>query len=287
MGTGGGPPNPGSGRAPAFEFSADEPASFQCRLDAGDWAACSSPQAYEQLADGEHAFAVRATDRAGNLGAAASYGWTVDTVGPAVTIDGAPSNPSNDRAPSFEFSAGEPASFQCRLDAGDWAACTSPQGYAELSDGAHSFAVRATDRAGNLGAAASYSWTVDTVAPTTTIDDAPPNPSSDRSPVFEFSADEPASFECRLDVDEWGSCSNPEGLTDGEHSFAVRATDRAGNLGGAASYSWTVDTVAPAVTIDDGPPALGNSTAASFEFGADEPANFQCRLDAGDWAACT
>jgi CSLREA domain-containing protein len=283
------PADPTNSGSASFGFSAGEQATFECRLDAGDWAACTSPHALSHLGDGAHSFAVRATDAAGNQGTPASYSWTVDTVAPKAAIDSKPADPSNDRAPSFEFSADEDATFECKLDAAAWAACTSPQGLSLLGDGAHSFHLRATDRAGNQGGAVSYGWTVDTVAPTATIDVGPADPSNDRGPSFEFSAGETATFECKLDAGEWGACTSPHALSelgDGAHSFAVRATDTAGNQGGAASYGWTVDTVAPTTSIDATPSDPSNSSSATFEFSAGEEATFECRLDAGVWERC-
>ncbi len=50
-----------------FSFSASEGGStFACRLDAGAWIPCSSPRAYPSVGLGQHVFAVRATDGAGN-----------------------------------------------------------------------------------------------------------------------------------------------------------------------------------------------------------------------------
>ena len=258
-------------------------------MDAGDWAACTSPRDYTDLTDGEHTFRVRAIDLAGNLGPEAAYTWTIDTVAPNSTIDSAPSDPSDDRAPSFEFSASEAAGFECRLDGGDWGACTSPHGYVDLADGEHSFDVRATDPAGNAGPAAAHSWTVDTVAPDTTIASGPPELTNSTTASFEFGADEAAEFECRLDAGDWASCSSPHAYTDlgdGSQTFQARATDGAGNVGGAATHAWTVDTVAPNTTIDAAPSNPSNDRAPSFAFRADEAAGFECRLDGGDWAAC-
>ena len=37
-----------------FTFTSPEDGGFQCRLDGDEWSACSSPQAYDGLADGPH-----------------------------------------------------------------------------------------------------------------------------------------------------------------------------------------------------------------------------------------
>ena len=111
----------------------------------------------------------------------------------SATITQKPSDPSNDSSPPFAFSAGEPAQFQCKLDAAVFAACGSPKNYSGLGDGLHTFVVRATDSAGNVGPEASYQWTVDTVGPTTSITQKPGNPSNDSSPTFAFTASEPGA----------------------------------------------------------------------------------------------
>src|SRR5204863_1175129 len=119
--------------------------------DGGGFAPCSSPFTASGLADGSHTFQARATDRAGNRGSAFST-WTVDTVPPAVTISSGPADgsTSSNRNPSFGFSATEPASqFQCELDGGAFAPCSSPYKARRLGDGPHTFGVEATDPAGN------------------------------------------------------------------------------------------------------------------------------------------
>ena len=69
---------------------------------------------------------------------------------PDTQIDSGPTGPTNDPNPSFAFSSSEPNStFECRLDSGAWSACSSPKGFSNLTDGPHTFEVRATD-AGRL-----------------------------------------------------------------------------------------------------------------------------------------
>ncbi len=162
-------------------------ASFQCRLDSSEaaaWATCASPKSYSALADGSHTFEVRAIDQAGNADATpASFSWTVDTTAANTTITQNPAALVASGAAEFKFCGDDAggsgvASFQCRLDSSEaaaWATCASPKSYSALADGSHTFEVRAIDQAGNADATpASFSWTVDTTAPNTTIDPNPP-----------------------------------------------------------------------------------------------------------------
>src|SRR5205823_6328966 len=123
-----------------------------------------------------HTFTVTATDAAGNTGTASST-WTIDTSAPTVTITSTPSNPSNQTSASFSFNSEAGATLTCQLDGGTFTTCGSPAVYAGLTAASHTFAVRATDAAGNVGSA-TYTWTIDTSAPTVTITGSPPNVTS-------------------------------------------------------------------------------------------------------------
>ena len=92
--------------------------------------------------------------------------FTVDTTAPETTIDSGPS--------PFVFSSNDAgATFECKVDDGEFAACTSPDART-FTDGTHTFAVRAKDAAGNVDPTpASKTFTVDTTAPETTIDSGP------------------------------------------------------------------------------------------------------------------
>ena len=60
---------------------------------------------------------------------------------------------------------------------GSFSPCTSPQSYrGPLSTGNHTFQVTAKDTAGNTSSPASYTWTIDTTAPTVTINQASGQP---------------------------------------------------------------------------------------------------------------
>ena len=139
---------------PTFAFSSGEVGSgFECRVDGQAFAACSSPHTTAALGDGQHTFAVRATDQAGNTDQTpASRTFTVDTTAPETTITAGPAagSATADSTSTFAFSSGEAAlGFECRVDAAVFAPCSSPHTTAALGDGQHTFAVRATDQAGN------------------------------------------------------------------------------------------------------------------------------------------
>ena len=57
------------------------------------------------------------------------------------------------------FSSNERVSYTCSLDGAAYTSCTSPMSYDDLDTGWHTFAVRATDEAGNVDASpARTSW---------------------------------------------------------------------------------------------------------------------------------
>jgi hypothetical protein len=83
-----------------------------------------------------------------------------DKTAPATTITSAPASGTSTSA-SVAFSSNEAGTFQCKLDAGAYAACTSPKSYTGLAVGSHTVSVRATDAAGNTDATpATATWTV-------------------------------------------------------------------------------------------------------------------------------
>ena len=277
----------------SFSFSSEPGAGFECKLDAGVFVACASPRTYSGLADGDHVFSVRASDAAGNTDPSpAAFSWTVDTVPPETSIDAHPDVLTKVITASFSFSSEPGASFECKLDTGSFGPCSSPQSYAALADGGHSVEVRATDGAGNTDPTpASFSWTLDTVPPDTSLDSHPVALTNATDASFVFSSEPAASFACKLDSGSFAACTSPLGYTglgEGGHSFVVRATDPAGNTDPSpASFAWTVDTTPPRPVIDTHPGTPTNVTTAAFTFSSEAGASFACKLDGGSFAPCT
>jgi hypothetical protein len=267
-----------TGPAARVAFSSEAGATFECSLDGAAFAACTSPHDYSGLTAGSHTVKVRATDAVGNTGTAAEQPFTVTA--PATTIDDIAVTGTGAQV-TFSGPAG--ATFECSLDGAAFAACTSPVDYAGLSFGPHTFSARATDGAGNTGAAATQGFNVpDTTPPTTTIDGVTVMQATAR---VAFSSEAGATFACSLDGGAFVACTSPHdytGLTAGAHTVSVRATDTTGNTGAAVDRGFTV--VPPSTTIQG---ATVSGTSARLTFSGPAGATFQCSLDGAAFQACT
>lgn len=288
------PPSVTRFAAATFTFTADEADSvFRCALDGAMPQPCESPWAVQGLADGTHSVAITALDVAGNVGAPATFTWSVDTAPPVTSWLSRPSNPTRARDATFTFVGSEPGvTFQCSLDDAPLTPCTAPHAVTGLGDGLHWFAVTATDAAGNVAARpATYLWVVDTTSPETLLTSSPPSLTNQRSATFTFVGTKPGgTFQCALDGAPAAPCASPkvyDALQDGTHTVGVAAVDALGNLDSTpAIATWTVDTTPPDTTLTGQPPATSASTSASFTFVASEAASFRCAVDAAAPIAC-
>lgn len=132
----------------------------------------------------------------------------------------------------------------------------------------------------------------DTTAPKVSITETPEDPTEERSASFEFEADEEVQrFECRLDDGSFEECVSPQNvvgpLSVGEHVFAARAVDFAGNVGEAAVHEWTIEAgEGPAAVILDGPDELTNESEATFTIEAPGATRLECSLNDADAEGC-
>jgi len=281
-----------------FVFVAStSPSTFRCSLDGAAASDCTSPQSYSGLADGQHTFSVAAADSAGNSDPTpATFSWTIDTVAPDTAFTATPPDPNNTAA-SFTITTDADASLECSLDNTAFAACSSPVSIptASLPDGSHTFRARGIDAAGNVDATpASFTWTTDTVAPTITLGSTPAAVATTTTAIFTWTSNEPGAYSCRIDTAVFASCGSGisgtktiTGLTQGNHTFNVRARDAAGNLSPTVSFGWAVDTGPPDTTISSKPASPTAATSAGFTFTATEPSTFKCKLDNAAFGDCT
>jgi hypothetical protein len=294
--------------APTFQYSStDATATFECKVDEGEFAACVSGDAITAVTDGEHTFTVRPVDPSGNIGAEASYTWEADLTAPALEITSGlvEGDWTNLRRPTWDFTESDlnlvADSTTCTVDSQtETTDCVGPwQPSANLNDGNHTQHITSADAAGNVGTL-DVNFRVTTITPTAVVDSGPASPSGP-SASFSFvsTTDLGATgkFECRISFNAgaysaWDTCADDLTLSDlssGSRTLQVRAVDSAGNYStGAAVGSWTWTTIGTAPDTAITTQAINGSTAA---FGFNSPANnlasFECSLDSGAWTACT
>src|SRR6185503_17260107 len=137
-------------------FSGGTP-GYNCSLDSGTPAPCTSPQAFNNLSAGAHNVVV--TDSNGCPAAATQQTIVIPT---AVTSSSTKTDPDCSTglgSMSVTFSGGTPG-YNCSLDSGTPAPCTSPQAFNNLSAGPHSVVV--TDSNGCPAAATEQTIVIPT-----------------------------------------------------------------------------------------------------------------------------
>ena len=178
----------------SFGFSSnDTGANFECQLEGGAWDDCVSPRSYANLADGSHAFSVRAIDGAGNADATPSTRmWTVDTVPPSVSITSPTAGTRYTTAQNIQITA-TASTDTARVDYFDNGSLAGAEDalpfafswtVSSADNGAHSWTARATDEAGNVGTgSAPVAVTVDIPLGDGSGDGAAITPSAETAPV--------------------------------------------------------------------------------------------------------
>ncbi len=245
-----GPPGITASRSNSISFTGEPGGSFTCSLGGGVFAPCTSPQSFAGQADGTYTLRIRQTDQLGTQSEPFPITWKVDGTPPGQPSI-APSVPdaTSSSSQAIQFTGEGGGSYECRLNNGAWAACTSPFATGALPDGRQTFEIRQTDDAGNVGAARVAEWVIDTTVPTPpTVGGNPTGTVRSKGATMTFAGEQGARIECRLNGGSWSPCPSPmsvSGLPEGTNRMEARQVDIAGNESGVAAVVWTVDTVAP------------------------------------------
>jgi hypothetical protein len=209
-----------------------------------------------------------------------------DTTAPAVSLDLHDGAVITASPRVVKFAADEQATFECSFDGAGFVPCSSPLSLEPGAEGAHGFALRASDAAGNVSVL-ERSYVTDLKLPETTLSGAPTFVTA--FPLaFGLSTDEPGELRCALDSWIWAPCATTlsfASLPEGPHVLRVTSVDSAGNWDPTpAEAAFTVDTVAPVVSFGS---AKARTRHVVLRFQANEPADFECRVDRRAWKACT
>ena len=196
----------------------------------------------------------------------------VDKTPPEIILSGLPAPLTKEKAANIAAQANEPTTYIYTLDG---AVVTSPQ-LTNLSEGSHTFTVKATDPMGNSSSKA-YSWITDYTPPGLTLSSTPAALTNANSASFIPAADEPSSYSYRLDGAAVTS-PNLANLSEGSHTFTVTATDPAGN-NSTKTYTWVTDYTAPTIALSSTPPAITNLKTAGIGVAANEQATYSYSFD--------
>jgi hypothetical protein len=180
---------------------------------------------------------------------------TCDTTPPITSLTQKPpvvtGSRTKEKVATFGFKAFEPdengtatatetenATFECQLvgpgQTAGFTACTTPKTYQNLVDGQYTFSVRALDDAATPNTdetPETFTWTVDTIAPQTSITSGPSKWVLAAKATFGLESTEPSTFRCTLD-DAGRICGSSGGTVSfapGTHTFAAFARDAVGN----------------------------------------------------------
>ena len=244
---------------------------------------------------------------------------------PAPTLTESP-NASPTSSTSITFNYGDSQSgvtFSCTLD-GTAKSCSGTTSgsvtFSSLTQGSHTFSIQAV-AGGKSSSANSYTWTVDTTAPSVvSINRVGANPTNASGVSWTVTFSEAVTGVAASNLQfvvTGATTAGPVGLAGSGASYTVSTTagggdgtilaqlksvgagsikDLSGNTLSTANLpfngqAYTIDrTPPPAPSIGSGPVngSLTNVNSASFGFGDTEGgATFLCKLDTGSFSACT
>ncbi|MCX8122680.1 MAG: carboxypeptidase-like regulatory domain-containing protein [Spirochaetes bacterium] len=229
---------------------------------------------------------VIAKDEAGNWTSesnAKTYSWRVDYTSPIAAITNRPDNPSNQNWAEFIIAGTGIVQYKYKIDNGlwsDWVDVNQHIILNNLPDGIHTISVcgRKSSNPPYFEQAeqdaTTYTWEVDTVAPTAVLSNLPSNPTTNTSISITVGGLQVVAYRYRINNGAWIPVTSEiikefpivlSGLTPGNYQIDVVARDLAGNWQIIpTSYVWTINPpplVSPA-TVDIGE----YSTSAALMF---------------------
>ncbi|MBJ7458144.1 MAG: hypothetical protein JHD02_03050 [Thermoleophilaceae bacterium] len=260
---------------------------------------------FNNISEGDYRFTAKEIDDFGNRSAPSNLvNVRIDRTPPTVALDDGPPPRTNQVDAQFELSADEPGVvFECELDTAGWQPCDSAVEYQGLSATTHEFRARATDRAGNVGESSEgWHWTIDLDPPAAPQIDAPVAGATvtNARPSFSGQAEPGSAVELFVGADSLGTV--PANATTGSWFLTpgvvlpqgllvitARAVDAAGNTGpDSVVQMLTIDSIAPATTIQGAPALPITASTLTVSFAADDPlSTFSCSLDTAGFVPCS
>jgi large repetitive protein len=270
--------------------SVDGAAAQNVTVDSQGGFTFTTSLATDGSASGQHTVTFIATDSAGNASPAATLTFTLTVASPAVTLTAPDDGAQSATVPAFTGSVAdlsESSSLTASVDGGTPVSVTvDSQGNFSFTpsiatDGSADGTHTVTFAASGPFTAVSRSFVLDTIAPTITVT-APAN-----GQTFSFnptitgtivdsgtglalaSASVDGGPPQTLNLDSQGNFSfippvASGGSQDGPHTVTFTAKDAVGNLAAPVTFTYNLDTVAPAITITSPPNDVSGKTDPDF-----------------------
>jgi hypothetical protein len=267
---------------------------FECSIDGGTFADCTSPAQFDNLVSGVHTLDVRAIDIVGNQGASpASFRWNIDATPPDATINTAidgnnnsVTNGGNSSSTSmaFTFSGSDIGvgldRFECSIDGSSFSNCDTPLQFTGLSLGAHTLEVRAVDKVGNAAETPTvFLWTV-----------VPPPPEPQPDPQPQPQAEPLAKPQSQVPPSSTQNVTTPPS-TAANQSAVENQTSQAPPSGEAPDTRIvsSVDGAGNAVSNDGLTPSSSITFVLSSTIAGEDATDisFECSSDGSAFSTCT
>ncbi len=226
------------------------------------WSTTSTSTQITVPSDGAYRWQVDASDGANDQGYCTDWGFTVDTVPPAISLTGPATGVWLNKASgttSVTWSATDATSgVATQTLTWDNGGLTNASP-AQIPEGKRTATITATDNAGNTATQSYGTWWVDTTPPVPSIILNPAQPDGQNGwyvtdPTATVVAVDPNGADgsgvggrfYTLDSSSEASFTTPVEITgDGIHSLSAKATDVAGNSGTTGAQQIMVDTTPP------------------------------------------
>lgn len=240
------------------------------------------------LLENTYTLYVIAKDEAGNWTAesnAKTYTWRVDFTSPIAAITNRPDEITNQNWAEFIIAGTGIIQYKYKLNNGTWSEwrdIAERISLSSLADGTYTIYVCGRKSSTSPyfeqpeDDATTYTWEVDTVAPTALLSNLPENPTTDTTANITVSGEQVIAYRYRLNNGAWIPATSEiikdfpitmSGLAPGNYTIDVIAKDIAGNWQtNPTSYSWTINPpplVSP-VTVDMGD--VTTSAALTFSW---------------------
>jgi hypothetical protein len=334
------PSDPSSATSLAVTVNGADIAYYKYKVGAAASTTCSSSTGYSSevvrttnitssvlvLTDASLTLCVWGRDTAGNyqaLADATDYTWTKDTTAPtaaAVTLGGAPSDPSKEVVLDVDVSGGGSTHYKYKVGLASTTTCSSATGYsAEIAIASHivddvslladttlKICVITRDTAGNwmsVSAAESYTWEKDTTAPTATLSGTPSSLSN--ATTLDITVSDSDTYEYKYAVTTAANCvgasysayrlksvhiTDTLGSDDTYRVCVISRDEVTNEQATATEYSWSKDTTAPnaaALTLTGTPASPSNTTTLGVTVNGADIAYYKYKVGAAASTTCS